>query len=474
MAATIVEQSYEVVPVGKLKQHPKNPNKGNVGVIAESIEQNGFYGACVAQKSTGRILAGNHRWQGAKQAGAKTVPVIWLDVDDETALRIMLVDNRSSDLSTTDAELLAQVMKSLPSVVGTGYTQDDYDALMGAIEDNDVGQLDELISAPPRFSMPGDYDDDDADDNTAMPPGISEFEAGEDPEKDPTFDDTSSDLQGALSLKEDMDLRSKSNYYNIPDLRKDMLLEKLPEPFDTWAGMDATPDDGVTTWLYNYGVASFKGLPCDRAVLSFFTYDEKFAGWWEYPAFYTAKLMNAGIRMAVVPDFSPYEHESTARHIWNYYRAQWLGRYFQEAGLKVIPRLQIGDEKSLDFCMAGIPKNPPILIHSLQNNGRGEEGKEFEKQNVEYIDRALELLQPQTYVVYGGNPGKRIMESLKWDGGRKLWIENYVGKRRGVVFDKKEGLAANPEKKKAVAKQRREAKKAKANTEESVTQASTG
>lgn len=456
MAATLVEQSYEVVPVGRLKQHPKNPNKGNVGVIAESIEQNGFYGACVAQKSTGRILAGNHRWAGAKQAGAKTIPVIWLDVDDETALRIMLVDNRSSDLSTTDAELLAEVLKALPDVAGTGYTQDDYDALMGAIESTDVGSLDELISGGPRFTL-GDDDEDDIEPGADKPPGIEEFEAGDD--KELAFDDVSSDLQGALTLKQDMDLRGKSNYYDIPDLKRSMLLDKMPEPFDTWAGQDATPDDGQTTWLYNYGLAGFKGLPCDRAVLAFFTYDEKFAGWWEYPGFYTAKLMNAGIRYACVPDYSFYDEFSTAMMIWNTFRAQWLGRYFQEAGLKVIPRLQFSidkdrGEKTLDFCMAGIPKNPPILIQSIQNDNDDNQSR-----SIEMTKKCLEVLQPDTWVVYGGKPAERVMNTINYPNCK--WLPNYVHKRRGVVFDKKEGLAADPEKRKAVNKARRVAKKAK-------------
>lgn len=464
MAATIVEQSYEVVPVGKLKQHPKNPNKGNVGVIAESIEQNGFYGACVAQKSTGRILAGNHRWAGAKQAGAKTVPVIWLDVDDETALRIMLVDNRSSDLSTTDAELLADVLKSLPGVAGTGYSQDDYDALMGAIESSDIGQLEEAITAPPRFTL-GSDDDDEEYEKADVPPGLAEFEAGDD--KELALDDVSSDLQGALTLKADMDLRGKSNYYDIPDLKKGMLLEKLPENFDTWAGIDVTPDDGVTTWLYNYGVAPFKGLPCDRAVLCFFTHDDKFSGWWEYPGFYTAKLMNAGIQYAVVPDYSFYDEYSIALQIWNTYRAQWMGRYFQEAGLKVIPRLQFGKEKSLDFALMGIPKNPPILIQSMQNEHDEAERNEV----IELTKKALEILQPDTWVVYGGKPAERAAQAINYPKWK--WLENYVGKRRGVVFDKKEGLAADPEKKKAVNKARRAAKRSKT-SEESVPQVATG
>jgi hypothetical protein len=152
------------------------------------------------------------------------------------------------------------------------------------------------------------------------------------------------------------------------------------------------------------------------------------------------------------------------------YRAQWLGRYFQEAGLKVIPRLQFSidkdhGEKTLDFCMAGIPKNPPILIQSIQNDNDDNQSR-----SIEMTKKCLEALQPDTWVVYGGKPAERVMQKINYP--KCKWLPNYVHKRRGVVFDKKEGLAADPDKRKAIAKARRVAKKT--NEQERESQASTG
>ncbi|WP_139806694.1 hypothetical protein [Deinococcus hopiensis] len=61
-AVRILNGMAVLVPVSDLKPHPRNPNVGNVDVIAESIKVNGFYGALVVQKSTGYILKGNHTW----------------------------------------------------------------------------------------------------------------------------------------------------------------------------------------------------------------------------------------------------------------------------------------------------------------------------------------------------------------------------------------------------------------------------
>ena len=65
----VVPQETTTVSIRKLKQHPKNPRRGNVKAIRASIDVHGFYGAIVAQRSTGHILAGNHRCIAAKRTG---------------------------------------------------------------------------------------------------------------------------------------------------------------------------------------------------------------------------------------------------------------------------------------------------------------------------------------------------------------------------------------------------------------------
>lgn len=119
-----VNVAFADVPVKKLKEHPRNPRRGDVERIKESIDENGFYGAVVAQKSTGFILAGNHRFKAAVASGAKTVPCHWVDVDDQAALKILLADNRTSDIAGYDEEALAQMLGELldsGELRGTGY-----------------------------------------------------------------------------------------------------------------------------------------------------------------------------------------------------------------------------------------------------------------------------------------------------------------------------------------------------------------
>lgn len=122
-----------MVDVRALTPHPKNPNRGNADVIAESITENGFYGQIIAQRSTGHVLVGHHRLMAARQLGAQDVPVTWVDVDDTRALKIMLADNRTAEQAHRDGEALAELLaelNTLDTLTGTGYTDSDLDALL--------------------------------------------------------------------------------------------------------------------------------------------------------------------------------------------------------------------------------------------------------------------------------------------------------------------------------------------------------
>jgi DNA modification methylase len=127
------EQEYRIAELSELREHPDNPRLGDVGAISVSIEANGMYGALVVQKSTMYVLAGNHRLKALRALNRKRVPVIIRDVDDVTAMRILLGDNRHSDLASYDnvklAELLIQAALD-GNLLGTGYDGDDVDQLL--------------------------------------------------------------------------------------------------------------------------------------------------------------------------------------------------------------------------------------------------------------------------------------------------------------------------------------------------------
>lgn len=153
----IVSQEYEMVPVGALAPHPRNVNVGDVAAIVESIRHNRFFGAVTAQKSSGLILCGKHRWLAAQECGLELVPTIWADVDDEAAVRMMLVDNRTARLGADDPEALAQLLTELQNdggLLGTGFDQGSLDTLLadlaGPVAPDDFAEKDESIETEHR------------------------------------------------------------------------------------------------------------------------------------------------------------------------------------------------------------------------------------------------------------------------------------------------------------------------------------
>lgn len=154
----VVTQAAEMVEISKLKAHPRNPNQGDIGAIMESISVNGFVGAAVAQVSTGHILAGNHRVEAARQLGIKEVPVLWADIDDEAALRFLLVDNRTSELALRDPNMLAELLTELAStsdrgLEGTGYDGDYLDDLLEEVAPKEAAEIADFdeVDLEPKF-----------------------------------------------------------------------------------------------------------------------------------------------------------------------------------------------------------------------------------------------------------------------------------------------------------------------------------
>jgi len=121
-----------MVDIDTIGPHPANYNNGDVEAIAESIEINGMYRPVFVRKETHEIIAGNHTWQACKMLGSQQIPVVYLDVDENTALRIMLADNRTAALAEPDNALLLNILDHLAaedSLNGTGYRDFDHEAI---------------------------------------------------------------------------------------------------------------------------------------------------------------------------------------------------------------------------------------------------------------------------------------------------------------------------------------------------------
>ncbi|MEV8023673.1 DNA methyltransferase [Microbacterium sp. NPDC080220] len=127
-------------PVEDLQVFHRNPRRGDVRAIAASLEAQGQYRPIVVNVGslTGRpneILAGNHTFLAACSLGWATVQATTVDVDEATAHRIVLADNRLADLGAYDDADLAAAMAAAGDLDGTGYTSGDLDALLASLDE---------------------------------------------------------------------------------------------------------------------------------------------------------------------------------------------------------------------------------------------------------------------------------------------------------------------------------------------------
>lgn len=137
----VVEQEFiEQYPLVELRPHPKNPRQHDQATIDEAIRELGFNGAILVQTSTGFILDGHGRVEALRKQGAVSVPAFMLDVNDLQAEKIMLARNRVGERSGYDEDLLAELLTSFTDaddLLGTGFTVDDVDDLLGSYEEHE-------------------------------------------------------------------------------------------------------------------------------------------------------------------------------------------------------------------------------------------------------------------------------------------------------------------------------------------------
>lgn len=165
--------------INDLKADHKNARKRtnqSAELIQESIKRYGAARSIVIDEDN-RILAGNGTIEGAKAAGIKNVRIIETAGDEIIAVRrtdltehekvgLALADNRTSDLSDWDAEMLHQL--SQEQDISPWFEEEDLAEIIGEIEKlpseehtdpDDVPEVDEeaVITKPGDLWILGDH-----------------------------------------------------------------------------------------------------------------------------------------------------------------------------------------------------------------------------------------------------------------------------------------------------------------------------
>jgi ParB-like chromosome segregation protein Spo0J len=150
--ATIV--STREIPLRDLERHPENPNRRNdVEDLRQSLRRFGQYRTIVVQESRMRVIAGTHVFDAAGEEGWPTIKANIIDVDDDTALAILIADNRLAEFGVRDPDTLTTILRQLDTsdlgLDGTGYTTADLAELLSPARAAVTKPLAERFLVPP-------------------------------------------------------------------------------------------------------------------------------------------------------------------------------------------------------------------------------------------------------------------------------------------------------------------------------------
>jgi ParB-like nuclease domain len=156
--------AMEWVHPGELKPDPTNARKHSrqqIRKLARDIQKNSFINPILITRD-GDIVAGHARLEAARLAGLSEVPVIRLALTKAEAKIRNIWDNKSSDLSHFDDQMLGLALQEIAGfdidIEDTGFSIGETDLLIKGLSGFQSDPQDDDIPAPsgPPISMVGD------------------------------------------------------------------------------------------------------------------------------------------------------------------------------------------------------------------------------------------------------------------------------------------------------------------------------
>ena len=146
--------------------------------------------------------------------------------------------------------------------------------------------------------------------------------------------------------------------------------------------------------MIGFNYAMTEKHPEDK-ICHFFLDDYQFDRVWNDADRYISVLQR--FKAVISPDFSLYKDFPKAIQIYNAYRRQWCGAYWQDYGINVIPTVRWSSDENYDWYFDGIPKNSIVCISTVG----GFKEKAVQQVWMEGYHRAIDALQPSHILFYG-------------------------------------------------------------------------
>lgn len=384
------------------KKHPSRQRQA-FKALKESV---GFVGMAIYNRTTRRLLDGHMRKDEAIKAG-EAIPVAMVDWSEEQEKVFLAQFDPIGSLAETNAAALANLAEASDAALAnlTKLSAGNRKAL--AQLNTDLTQLSTRIEA-------GD---------SAISLQRSEKRRRNLDEK-PSHD-THSVRSSALA---DDVIFPIENEFGIPTLDSDRLCTTPPK--QTWDRSDSAAKSNAW-YCYSAGRSTLPDYRTRRGgVLGFFCEDWRFEVAWNDTPDFTESLLAERWSAVVLPDYSTWTDWPPIVCLHNIYRSRWLGRYWQEAGIKVLPILQnCGASDALtEHCISVLPNRIPVAaIQCRTNDGTTGYWRAF----TNLISLACSIIKIECLVIYGGAEHYKSFSSRLPKGPSYVMLDSFVARRRG-------------------------------------------
>lgn len=364
----------KVLKVRDLKQHPRNPRKQNkeaMEFLEKSVEKLGSFRPLIINTKN-EVLAGNQLLSILKKRKVEEIACLlpFKELTEEEEKAIIIADNQNSFYENSnkwDVEIVFN----------------EFDVV-----------LEEFKLDPVNFDL-------------NMRDAKEPMNLSTDTRTNEAYDENLFQIKDSIFF-------NTTCKFGIPPLREDMLLDCEIDDICAKANQE-TEENKTYMVLYNQFAINEK---YNNAIVGFFLHDHIFESVFNNPINTLQRLKDANIKGILTPNFSLWADEPNALQIYNWYKTQWTGRFYQESGIKVMPTLNWSDEDSYDFAFSGVPKYAKKVIVQCRNLKNEKEKIRFLKG----LHEAYNKLEFEFVYIYGGNipSSKSFLETnipsyIKWD-----------------------------------------------------------
>lgn len=164
--------------------------------------------------------------------------------------------------------------------------------------------------------------------------------------------------------------------------------------------------------LLSYADTKKDDIENQDKTIHFFTYDWKFDKVYDNAEQELDKLSQYYALLS--PDFSLFTNMPVALQIESVFKNRWCGAYWQSQGLKVIPTVSWGDERSFDFCFDGIENGSVVAVCTYFRENCEEEFMLGYNEMIKRIKPSLVLCYDEPFPSMKGNVREFLPTTHEW------------------------------------------------------------